>query len=539
MIFVLCLLMAPVAALAQAGESSVEAYANAMKQVRVADQIAALEHYLTLSQNSILKQDALEVLIWDYQRMGSTEHVNQRASDLMKLDPANPVAVAAQAEQTGPQATTSSKEDRKRRIISAQAALAALERLRQPEGMQNGDFAALRRRVESRLNGLLGLAYVDREEYQLARTPLQQAVAVDPGNPQYAYALGLALLYGKESDPANAFLYLARAVNLTEGTAAGAQIAEFSRREYHKAGGKDSDWGRFVVAAGVPASRSSQQVALASNTPPPNPSASSPSAPVNAPGSATTIAPNAAASSPNAATTSTASNPTPNPPAANNTVQPAQRAAVAPPDIHSDTSRTLPPRPEKPQVFTPTINAPNPPVSLGILIETALLTKHNRPAIIATLRDVVSHLRPDDEAAILVFSNQLDFEQDLTANDQLLEQAMNGLHPRPSRALLDGIAFAAGHLKRIGKNANRVLLVITDGRSATRKSESLPLSAQVSGVKIDCIGLNVDGVDERSLLERLASYTGGRASFASGPDQFRMMAVEMTQHLGIPVPQTR
>ena len=52
----------------------------------------------------------------------------------------------------------------------------------------------MRRRAESRLNGVLGLAYVEREEYQQARTPLQQAVGVDPANPQYAYALGLALL---------------------------------------------------------------------------------------------------------------------------------------------------------------------------------------------------------------------------------------------------------------------------------------------------------------------------------------------------------
>jgi Mg-chelatase subunit ChlD len=185
-------------------------------------------------------------------------------------------------------------------------------------------------------------------------------------------------------------------------------------------------------------------------------------------------------------------------------------------------------------VKKPGIGAPYEPVSLGILIETALLTKHNRPAIIATLRDVVQHLRGDDEAAILVFSNQLDFEQDLTANDQLLEQAMNGLKPRRGKALLDGIAFAAGHLKRIGKNANRVLLVISDGRSQNLSRESLPLSTQLNGVKVYCIGLNADSADQRALLERLASYSGGQARFASDAEQFRMLAMEMTGFLGVP-----
>ena len=186
-----------------------------------------------------------------------------------------------------------------------------------------------------------------------------------------------------------------------------------------------------------------------------------------------------------------------------------------------------PPEPE------PKFRVPYTPVSLGILIETSLLTKENRPIIVSTLREVISHLRGEDEAAILVFSDQLDFEQDLTENDQLLEQAINGLHPRRSKALMDGIAFAAGHLKRIGKNSNRVLLVVSDGRSGnSRQQNSTPLSAQVSGVRIDCIGLKADGADQRAVLERLASYTGGRVGFADRPEQFRMVALQLTGFLG-------
>jgi tetratricopeptide (TPR) repeat protein len=553
--------------------TSLEIYANAMKQPRVADQIAELERYLTVAENGILKHDALEVLTWDYMRMSSAEHVKQRAQQLLAMDPGNPVALAALAEEGviqpgGAPAAPSprygheqhghEKDARNQRIASAQSALVALEQLRRPEGMQAGDFAAMRRRVESRLNGLLGLAYVDREEYQQARTPLQQAVAVDPANPQYAYALGLALLMGKDpADQQNAFLYLARAVNLTRGTPSGTEIADFAHKQYRKAGGKDADWNGYLAAAVVPETLRSQPAMNASATPPPPLTSAAPAtstAPATSAAPATSTAPatsatpatgtapstgTVAAARPNvspanpptsAATNSNApGNVRTSPgglPATASTPAPSttERAAVTPPDVNVRPAPT--PRPIQPVVSTP-----NAPLTLGILIETALLTHQNRDAIIATLKDLISHLRAEDEAAILVFSNQLDFEQDLTADDNLLEQAMSSLQPRTGRALLDGVAFAAGHLRRIGKNPNRVLLVISDGR--TGRETGQPISAEVQGVRIYCIGLNADGEEQRQLLQRLASYTGGVATFASGPQEFRMATTRFTQDMGL------
>lgn len=510
-------------AVAQGNQTSLEIYANAMRQGQVADQAGGLEKYLAVADSTLLKQDALEVLIWDYLRMGSLGHAQQRAGDLEKLDPSNPIALAViHGQAAGPQ-SKGGRDAGKEKIISAQAALTAMERLRKPEGMLPGDFAGLRRHVESSLNGILGLAYVDRQEYQKARTPLQQAVAVDPQNPQYAYALGLALLYSKDSDgqEQNAFLYLARAADLTQGTPAGQQIADFARKQYHKAGGKDADWNQYLAAAVVPGNPQPQRpTALASSSSAPGVTSSTrvvtanrSAAPVTAPAAAAVSAGNSSNSP---------------------VLSKRQEAKLTPPALPPSSIPRPTPQPEanRPSVDNG-VRTPYAPVSLGILIETALLTKQNRPAILGALRDVISHLRGEDEAAILVFSNQLDFEQDLTANDQLLDQAINGLRPRRSRALLDGIAFAAGHLKRIGKNPTRVLLVISDGKSQNLSHDSMPLSTQVSGVRVDCIGLNADGADERALLERLASYSGGQARFANGPEQFRTVAMEMTGFLGV------
>jgi tetratricopeptide (TPR) repeat protein len=501
---------------AQTGQTSLEVYANAMKQPQLTQQITELEKFLGMADSGILKHDALEVLIWDYVRMGSTGQAQQRAADLLKMEPGNPVAIAAMPAESTPQRSNERRVARDQ-IQSAQNALSAMESLRKPEGMLPGDFAALRRHVESSLNGALGLAYVDRQLYQQALTPLQQAAAVDPGNPQFAYALGLALLYSKDPNQQNAFLYLARAANMTQGTPAGQQIADFARKEYHKAGGKDAEWNQYLAAAVPPERRNAQRATVARNIPSASPSptgagASHPTAPAVAAASPVSSMPDAGSRQP---------------------LSKRQEGRLLPPDLPPSSIPRPNPKPDKLESSTDNgVRTPYAPVSLGILIETALLTKQNRPVILAALRDVISHLRGEDEAAILVFSDQLDFEQDLTANDELLEQAINSLHPRRGRALLDGVAFAAGHLKRIGKNPTRVLLVISDGKSHNMNRDALPLSTQVSGVRVDCIGLHADGSDERALLQRLAAYSGGEARFADHPDEFRQLAMQMTGFLG-------
>ncbi|MGH9571061.1 MAG: VWA domain-containing protein, partial [Candidatus Angelobacter sp.] len=444
------------------------------------------------------------------------------------LDPANPMAIAELENQSPASSQKARKgkgysEDKaeRARINDFNAALVSLENLRKPEGMGAGDFAALRRHVEAKLEGMLGLAYVDREQYQEAKTPLQQAAASDASNPQYAYGLGLALLLAKDSDPGRAFFYLARAADLTQGTSQGRLIAEFARKSYHRAGGKDADWNRFLIAAAVPVERPPQtEVASISTSPSETKAPSSTAANrsengvARSAGNQSQPAPGRAAEPISPAQSASSNNPQrPSSQAANTQRPPAlparsptQMASISAPDVGRQP--VTPPRPREPEIVSP-----NPPVSLGILIETALLTTRNRPVIISTLRDVVRHLRQGDEAAILVFSNQLDFEQDLTANGELLTEAMQGLRPKRGAALLDGVGFAAGHLKRIGKNANRVLLVISDGRSGRSNPDAMPLSVQVSGVRIDCIGLDVDDQSGRNLLENLASSTGGQATF--------------------------
>ncbi|HKV91338.1 MAG TPA: VWA domain-containing protein [Candidatus Angelobacter sp.] len=522
------------AARGQAAQTSVEAYADAVKQSVIAQRIPAMEHYLTLPGVSSLRVDALEFLIWDHLRLGHQPQALQHARELLAIEPANPLAVAVLNQE---QSAARGKSAMQKRVAMLNSTLGTVDQLRRPEGMPQRNFELVRKQVAIMLKGAIGLSELDLEDYPAARASLQEAVDSDPNNVRWVYGLGLAMLNGKNKDEYRGYWYLARAANLSGPQ--GKAIADYAKRTYHSDGGTDAGWQAFVASAAVldappnPAGsgQGSASSAIAANT--------------NA-GSGGNAGGNArAAGQPQPGTSASSEHAEPVTGASSKRVEDsgsaAKERAVGKSKSNEGFEATLrapehTTSPSRSPKRTRAIAAPTEAVSLGILIETSLLTNQNRATIISTLREIVRSLRVNDEACILVFSDQLDFEQDLTADDALLEEALGQIRPRPGKALLSGVAFAAGHLKRIGKNSNRVLLVISDGESKSDDADTLSFRSQVTGVRIDCIGLKTAGLSERTLLQRIAAYSGGEASFAAGPQEFRMAALEITRSMGIAVP---
>ena len=522
---ILLLALAGVSCAAQSAGSSISAYADAIKQSTISERITAMDRYVAMAGGSKLKTDALEFLVWDNFRLGHQSQSVQRAKELLAISPGNPIAVAVLNQDMS--SAPRDKAATANRLAQLNSAMSSLDQLSKPEGMLDRNFQMLKQQVANMLNGAVGLSYLAIEDYPQARMALEQAVASDPNNAQLVYGMGLALLNGKNRDQYRGYWYLARAANLTAGTPQGQEINNYAWRAYVKDGGKAEGWQRYQASA-------------AALDAPPNPDTGKPSA--------NTVVASNAPSSRSTGNSSVAANSASPPRAPKKEMrrrklpieESSSRKKKTPfgfeDTLHEPPSRETAAAPNAPANRPKVIAAPSEAVSLGILIETSLLTSQNRPAIIATLKDIVRNLRVNDEAAILVFSDQLDFEQDLTADDALLEQAIGEIRPKQGKALISGIAFAAGHLKRIGKNSNRVLLVISDGRSGQTTSDSLTFRSQVSGVRIDCIGLNAGGASERALLEQVAAYSGGKASFAADSGEFRTAALQMTRTMGIAVP---
>jgi tetratricopeptide (TPR) repeat protein len=516
---------------AQSAGSSLSAYADAIKQSTISERITAMDRYVAMAGSSKLKTDALEFLVWDHLRLGHQSQSMQRAKELLAISPGNPIAVAVLNQDMS--SASHDKGVTANRLAQLNSAMSSLDQLGKPEGMLDRNFQILKQQVAIMLNGAVGLSYLAIEDYPQARMALEQAVASDPNNAQWVYGMGLALLNGKNRDQYRGYWYLARAANLTGGTPQGQEINNYAWRAYVKDGGKAAGWQRYQASA-------------AALDAPPNPDTGKPSANAVAASRPTnprstgnsSVASNSSSPSASPSPTKRAEKRTETTEASNRGKSSGKKKAPFgfEDTLHEPPSRETAAAPNAPANRPKVIAAPSEAVSLGILIETSLLTSQNRQAIIATLKDIVRNLRVNDEAAILVFSDQLDFEQDLTADDALLEEALGQIRPKQGKALISGIAFAAGHLKRIGKNTNRVLLVISDGRSEQTSSDSLTFRSQVAGVRIDCIGFRTDGASERALLEQVAAYSGGKASFASDSGEFRTAALQMTRTMGIAVP---
>ncbi|HLK08296.1 MAG TPA: VWA domain-containing protein [Candidatus Angelobacter sp.] len=519
---ILVLAIVGVSCAAQSTSNSISAYADAIKQSTISERIAAMDRYVSMAGSSKLKTDALEFLVWDNLRLGHQSQSEKRAKELLSISPGNPIAVAVLNQDMS--AASRDKTATANRLAQLNSAMSSLDQLGKPEAMMDRNFQVLKQQIAIMLNGAVGLSYLAIEDYPQARMALEQAVASDPNNAQLVYGMGLALLNGKNRDQYRGYWYLARAANLTAGTPQGQEINNYAWRAYVKDGGKAEGWQRYQASA-------------AALDAPPNPETGKPQPAASVVASSRTNArstgnPSVASSRSSSAKrteTTEASN-------RGNSSRKKKTPFGFEDTLHEPPSREPVASANVPANRPKVIAAPSEAVSLGILIETSLLNGQNRPAIIATLKDIVRNLRVNDEAAILVFSDQLDFEQDLTADDALLEEALGQIRPKQGKALLSGVAFAAGHLKRIGKNSNRVLLVISDGRSGQATSDTLTFRSQVSGVRIDCIGLNAGGASERALLEQVAAYSGGKASFASDSGEFRTAALQMTRTMGIAVP---
>jgi Ca-activated chloride channel homolog len=165
------------------------------------------------------------------------------------------------------------------------------------------------------------------------------------------------------------------------------------------------------------------------------------------------------------------------------------------------------------------------PVTMGLVIDNSGSMKEKRPQVNAAALSFVKTSNPNDEVFVVNFNDEyyLDLDEDFTANQDELREALEKIDTRGSTALRDAIIGSLDHLKK-GHKDKRVLLVITDGDDdASVKSFDYTVKAAIeSNAVIYAIGVfsDYDRKNDKKMvrhskkdLTTLAESTGGLAMF--------------------------
>ena len=212
------------------------AYVGAVQQSDPAAKISGLEAFLTQYPNSVMKEDALELLMGTYQQANNQAKVIDTANRLLAANPDNARALVLLAYN---ERATQKWADAKQH---AERGLQAVTKMVKPDGVSDADFAKQKAQLSGLLNSVAGFSALQLKDYASAQKYLRPAVEADPNNVENVYPLALSYLTATPEDDVNGLFFIARAANLVADPAGKASIIKFGHSRYVKYHGSEQGW---------------------------------------------------------------------------------------------------------------------------------------------------------------------------------------------------------------------------------------------------------------------------------------------------------
>ncbi|HZP25379.1 MAG TPA: hypothetical protein VFB04_18200 [Terriglobales bacterium] len=250
------------------------AYVNAIQQQNPAQKAQLLEAFLQSYPSSVMKEDALELLMVAYGQAGDQQKSLDAAQRLLQANPNSIRALAvlaynyrAAAASGGPQMQDNLSKAKQ----YGQQGLQALQQMQKPAEMSDADFTKLHNETGAIFDGAVGFAALQAKDYATAQQDFQQAVSWE-SQPNIAdiYPLATADLEAKPINPAG-FWFIVKAANLAEG---GTQqtILDYGKKKYIRYHGSDQGWNELVNDAKAnPSVMPPAGFTVAAAPPPPSP----------------------------------------------------------------------------------------------------------------------------------------------------------------------------------------------------------------------------------------------------------------------------
>lgn len=226
------------------------AYMGALGQQDAAAKISGLEAFLTQYPNSVMREDALELLMGSYQQAGNSAKTLDTAQKVLQANACNLRALAllaytkrAMAEAGGAGAAQNLTEAGQ----YGDKGLQCLQTANKPDGTSEDDWKKLKSQTAVIFNGAAGMAAYSAKDYGKAQQDLRASVEADPTNLRDVYPLALACMAaGPTVKDVDGLFFIARAANLAQG-AGKAQIAKFGQSKYSKYHGSDEGWNDLLA----------------------------------------------------------------------------------------------------------------------------------------------------------------------------------------------------------------------------------------------------------------------------------------------------
>ncbi len=220
------------------------AYVGAVQQTDAAAKVSGLEAFLTQYPNSVMKEDALELLMGAYQQTGNQAKTLETAQKVLSANPCNirALALLAYTKRAQAEAGQSAQQNLTDAGQFGEKGLQCLQTAAKPDGTPAADWEKLKSQTAVIFNGAAGISAYQAKDYAKAQRFLRASVEGDPTNLRDVYPLALAYLTpGPAEKDVDGLFFIARASNLAQG-AGKDQIAKFGKSKYNKYHGSEEGW---------------------------------------------------------------------------------------------------------------------------------------------------------------------------------------------------------------------------------------------------------------------------------------------------------
>lgn len=227
------------------------AYVAAVQASDPNAKISGLEAFLNQYPNSVMKNQALEILMQTYQQAGNAKKTMDTATKLVSVDTCNVRALALLAyfdrvmAQGGDPNSKQELADGKK---YGQQGLDCMPKFNKPDGTSDADFQKTKDQMTAIFNAAIGISDLQDKDYAGAVPALRKTVDANPTDFSVVYPLALAYLGQNPADYQNGIWYAARAAAVAP-PAAQAQIEKYAHSQYVKFHAGEDGWPELLAAA--------------------------------------------------------------------------------------------------------------------------------------------------------------------------------------------------------------------------------------------------------------------------------------------------